>query len=61
VEPNVGYRVFLKITSIRGVMRFGKEGRLAYRVALPLDLIGNNSFSQDYTWTVYLSLFWLKG
>jgi hypothetical protein len=31
--------VFLKISSMRGVMRFEEEGRLAYRVALPPDLI----------------------
>jgi hypothetical protein len=30
--------VFLKITSMKGVMRLGKKGRLAYRVALPLGL-----------------------
>jgi hypothetical protein len=49
--------VFLKVSSMRGVMRFGKKGklsprfvglfeitqrvgRLAYRIALPTDLIG---------------------
>jgi hypothetical protein len=45
----MGDRVFLNL---------GRKGRLAYIVALPLDLI--TLFSQDYTWTIYLSLFWLK-
>jgi hypothetical protein len=55
LEFKVGDHVFLKISPMRGVMRFGKkgklspqfiglfeitqrEGRLSYRVALPLDL-----------------------
>ena len=52
----MGACVFLKVSPIRGVMRFGKKGklsprfvgpfeitqrvgRLAYRIALPLDLV----------------------
>jgi hypothetical protein len=59
LEFEVRDRVFLKISSMRGVMRFGKMGklsplfirpfritqrvgRLAYRVALPPDLVGTH-------------------
>jgi hypothetical protein len=57
LEFEVGDRVFLKVSHIRGVMWFGKKGklsprfvglfkitqrvgRLAYRIALPPDLVG---------------------
>ena len=53
----MGDCVFLKVSPMRGVMRFGKKGKLyprfggpfevtqivgklAYRIALPLDLVG---------------------
>ena len=55
----MGDRVFLKILPIRGVMQFGKEVEVGIQGCLTPRL--DNSFSQDYTWTVYLSLFWLKG
>jgi hypothetical protein len=55
----VGDHVFLKVSPMRGVMHFGKKGklsprfiglceitqsvgRLAYRVALPQDLVGTH-------------------
>jgi hypothetical protein len=59
LEFEVGDLVFLKISPIKGVMRFGKKaklsprfiksfeitlrvGRLAYMIALPLDLVGTH-------------------
>jgi hypothetical protein len=59
LEFKVRDRVFLKVSSMRGVMRFGKKGKLspkfiglfeitqkvgklAYRIALRLDLIGTH-------------------
>jgi hypothetical protein len=59
LEFKVGDRVLLKVSPMRGVMRFGKKGKLsprfvrpfeitqrvgklAYRIALPLDLIGTH-------------------
>jgi hypothetical protein len=53
--------VFLKISPMRGVMKFGKEWEVGTQECLILDFIKYNSFSQDYTWTIYLFLFWLKG
>jgi hypothetical protein len=55
----VGDRVFLKVSLMRGVMQFGKKGKLsprfvgsfeitlrvgklAYRIVLPLDLVGTH-------------------
>jgi hypothetical protein len=55
----VGDHVFLKVSPMKGVMRFGKKGklsprflgpfkitqrvgRLAYRIALPPDLVGTH-------------------
>jgi hypothetical protein len=59
LEFKVGDHVFLKVSPMRGVMRFGKKGKfsprfvgpfeitqrvgkLAYRIALPLDLVGTH-------------------
>jgi hypothetical protein len=56
----VGDRVFLKVSPMKGVMQFGKKGklsprfvgsfemtqrvgRLAYRIALPPDLVGTHN------------------
>jgi hypothetical protein len=59
LEFKVGDHVFLKVSPMRGVMWFGKKGklsprfvgsfkitqrvgRLAYRIALPPDLVGTH-------------------
>jgi hypothetical protein len=42
-------------------MRFKKEGEIGIQGCLTPNFIKYDSFSQDYTWTVYLSLFWFKG
>ncbi|XP_059434632.1 uncharacterized protein LOC132167638 [Corylus avellana] len=68
LEFNIGDHVFLKISPMRGVMRFGKKGklsprfigpleitqrirRLAYRVALSLDLVRTHDiFHMSMLW-----------
>jgi hypothetical protein len=58
-EHRVRDRVFLKISSMRGVMQLEEKWEIGLQGCLTPKL--DNSFSQDYTWTVYLFLFWLKG
>ncbi|XP_020963828.1 uncharacterized protein LOC107610688 [Arachis ipaensis] len=38
LEFSVGDQVFLRVSPMKGVMRFGKKGTVAYRLALPPDL-----------------------
>jgi hypothetical protein len=53
--------VFLKISSMREVMRLEEEGEVGIQGCLTPDFIKYDSFSQDYTWTVYIFLFCLMG
>jgi hypothetical protein len=56
-RDGVGDHVFLKISSIRRVMRFEKEGEIGIQGCLTPDFIKYDSFSKDYIWTVYIFLF----